>query len=308
MSEAPLSGVPANGGHVADEPGDGAARILDRGYRRFDGERSGVRGAVRSVAWHTTRSILGLGRPARHKIFPVIVVLVSFMPALVFLGIAALFGDLLDDTIRPDYWEFFGFAFIATLLFTSMIAPEAIVRDRRDKMFSLYLSTPLTKPSYLAAKAIAVLSTMALVVVAPPVLWLLGYTFQSQGPDGVGGWFGVMGRIVLAGIAICIVYSAVGLGAASLTDRRAFASIAVVFVLLGASIAVNVLVESADVSQAIRLLDPLGLGFEIPPRVFGDRTFEYDDVPTWQVAAACIGWTSAGVGTIIARYRKLAAV
>jgi ABC-2 type transport system permease protein len=292
---------------MSDLPVNGA-QILDRGYRRFEGQRSGVRGAVRSLVWHTTRSILGLGRPARHKIFPVIVVLVSFMPALVFLGIAALFGDLLDDQIRPEYWEFFGFSFVATLLFTSMIAPEAIVRDRRDKMFSLYLSTPLTKSSYLAAKAIAVLGTMSLVVAAPPILWLFGYTFQSLGPDGVGEWLGVMGRLVLAGVAICALYGAVSLAAASLTDRRAFASIAVVFVLLGASIAVNVLIESADASPTIRLLDPLALGLEIPPRMFGDRSVDFDEIPTAQVAGASLGWVSAGIAVIVTRYRKLAAV
>ncbi|MEL6890009.1 MAG: ABC transporter permease [Actinomycetota bacterium] len=284
------------------------AQILDRGYRRFDGERSGVRGAVRSVAWHTTRSILGLGRPARHKIFPVIVLLVAFIPAVAFLGLAVLIGDLLEGEIRPEYWEFIGFSFVPMLLFASMIAPEAIVRDRRDKMFSLYLSTPLTKPTYLGAKAIAVLGTMSLVVLAPPILWLLGYTFQSQGPDGLGEWLSVMGRIVLAGLAICVVYSAVALGAASLTDRRAFASIAVIFVLLGASISVNVLVEAADVTSTIRLLDPLALALEIPPRLFGDRTFEYEDVPTLQVMLANLGWTAAGLGTIVTRYRSLAAV
>ena len=57
------------------------ARILDRGYRRYEGERSGVAGAVRSVAWHTVRSILGLGRKGRHKVFPIIVLVISFVPA-----------------------------------------------------------------------------------------------------------------------------------------------------------------------------------------------------------------------------------
>ena len=284
------------------------AQILDRGYRRFDGDRSGVPGAVRSVAWHTMRSILGLGRPARHKVFPIIVVVIAFIPAVAFLGLAVLIGDLLEGEIRPEYWEFFSFAFFATLLFTSMIAPEAIVRDRRDKMFSLYLSTPLTKPTYLAAKAIAVLGTMSLVVVAPPVLWLLGYTFQSQGPDGVLDWLSVTGRLVASGLAICVVYASVSLAAASLTDRRAFASIAVIFVLLGASISVNLLVELADFSPTIRLLDPLAVALEIPPRVFGDRSLEFEDVPTWQVAAANLGWTAAGLGTITARYRNLAGV
>ncbi|HEY5663544.1 MAG TPA: ABC transporter permease [Ilumatobacter sp.] len=284
------------------------ARILDRGYRRFEGERSGLVGAVRSVAWHTVRSILGLGRKGRHKVFPIIVLVVSFVPAVVFLALSVLIGDLLEGELRPEYWEFFGFAFVATVVFTALVAPEAIVRDRRDGMFALYLSTPLSRVSYLVAKVVAVLATMALVVLGPPVLWLLGYTVQSQGPGGLLEWFGVAGRILLAGLVICTVYTAVSLGVASLTDRRAFASIAVVFVMLGASIATNVLVEVAGLADGWRVLDPLGVALEVAPRMFGDRGAEAAGVGTWLVALGCLGWTAFGVALLAGRYRKLAAV
>ncbi len=284
------------------------AQILDRGYRRFEGARSGVAGAMRSVVWHTVRSILGLGRSARHKVFPVIVLVVSFIPAIAFLALAVLIGDLLDGEFRPEYWEFFGFSFIATVVFVALVAPEAIVRDRRDGMFALYLSTPLSRWSYVTAKVVAVLSTMALIVLGPPVLWLLGYTFQSQGPGGLGDWLGVMGRILLAGLAICVLYSAVSLGVASFTDRRAFASIAVVFVTLGATISTNVLVEVADLDEVWRLLDPLAVAFEMAPRLFGDRSEELRSVGTLPVLGAYAGWTIAGSGLLAWRYRKLAAV
>lgn len=284
------------------------AQILDRGYRRFEGERSGVGGAMRSVAWHTVRSILGLGRSARHKIFPVIVLMVSFIPAIAFLALAILIGDLLGDELRPDYWEFFGFSFVATIVFVALVAPEAIVRDRRDGMFALYLSTPLSRWSYVSAKVVAVLGTMSLIVLGPPVLWLLGYTFQSQGPDGLGDWLSTMGRILLAGLAICVLYSAVSLGVASLTDRRAFASIAVVFVMLGTSIATNVLVEVADLGQVWRLLDPLTVAFEMAPRLFDARGDDMNTVGTPQVLLAYLGWTAGGWGLLAWRYRNLAAV
>ena len=283
------------------------AQILDRGYRRFEGERSGVAGAMRSVAWHTTRSILGLGRKARHKVFPIIVLVVAFVPAIAFLAISVLLGDL-GEELRPEYWEFFGFAFAATIVFVALVAPEAIVRDQRDGMFALYLSTPLSRVSYVASKVIAVLGTMSLVVLGPPVLWLLGYTFQSQGPEGLVDWFGVMGRLLLAGLIICIVYTAVSLGVSSLTDRRAFASIAVVFVMLGASIVTNVLVDVAELAENWRVLDPLGVALEAAPRLFGDRSEEFATVSNWLIAAGCAGWTAFGAGLLVFRYRRLAAV
>jgi len=283
------------------------AQILDRGYRQFDGERSGVGGAMRSVAWHTVRSILGLGRSARHKVFPIIVLVVAFVPAIAFLAISVLLGDFSDE-LRPEYWEFFGFSFVATIVFVALVAPEAIVRDQRDGMFALYLSTPLSRFTYVLSKVFAVLATMSLVVLAPPVLWLLGYTFQSQGPDGVLGWFGVMGRLLLAGFIICAVYTAVSLGVSCLTNRRAFASIAVVFVMLGASIVTGVLVDVAELAENWRVLDPLGVAFEVAPRMFGDRSDEFATVSTWLVAAGCAGWTAFGIGLLFGRYRKLAAV
>ncbi|MDW3213631.1 MAG: ABC transporter permease [Ilumatobacteraceae bacterium] len=283
------------------------ARIHDRGYRRFDGDRSGVVGAVRSVAWHTVRSILGLGRSARHKVFPVIVLVVAFVPAVAFLAISVLLGDF-GDEVRPEYWEFFGFSFVATIVFVALVAPEAIVRDRRDGMFALYLSTPLSRTTYVVAKVLAVLGTMALIVLGPPLLWVFGYTFQSQGPDGLVDWVGVVGRLLLAGLVVCVVYTSVSLGVASMTDRRAFASIAVVFVMLGATIVANLLVDAGGLAEQWRVLDPLGVALEVAPRLFGERGDDMRRLDSWLVVVGCLGWTGFGAGMLVGRYRKLAAV
>ena len=283
------------------------AQILDRGYRRYDGGRSGVRGAVRSVVWHTTRSILGLGRKGRHKVFPVIVAAIAFVPALVFLAVTVLFGQA-GEEIRPEYWEFFGFSLIASLLFTAFVAPEAIVRDRRDGMFALYLSTPLTKPTYLLAKAIATVGTLWLIIGAPVIMALIGYTAQSQGPDGFVGWIGVAVRLLVSGLLISAIYTAVSFAASSMTDRRAFASVAVILLMFGLSIAVNLIVDEGQMSEYLRLLDPLGAPLELPVRMFGDRSTEYESVGTWAVAAANAAWLLLPSGVVALRYRNLAAV
>jgi ABC-2 type transport system permease protein len=283
------------------------ARILDRGYRKYDGERSGVPGAVKSVAWHTTRSILGLGRAGRHKVFPIIVGIVAFVPALVFMAVAVLFGEI-GDEVRPDYWEFFGFSLTAALLFTAFVAPEAVVRDRRDGMFALYLSTPLTKPTYLIAKAIAVVGTLWLIVGAPPLFAFIGYTSQGLGPDGFPAWLGVAGRLLLAGLGISAIYAAVSLAASSLTDRRAFASVAVILLVFGLSIAVGLIVGEAGFDQHLALLDPLGAPYELAARLFGGRTEDLDQVATIWVVVADLAWLLVPIGVIAARYRKMSAV
>jgi len=285
-----------------------AAEIFDRGYRKFDGDRGGSLSAIRSVNWYTTKSILGLGRKARHKVFPVIVALVAFLPAIIFLGMAILIGDLLEGELRPEYWELFGFSFMAFLVFTTMVAPEAIVRDRRDGMLPLYLSTPLTKVTYLLSKAAAVVSTMMIIVLGPSLLALVGFTVQGMGPDGFGTWIETLAKLVLAALTIVIVLGSVALGAASLTDRRAFASVAVVMVLLGLAFFVDVMVSGVEAPDTLRLLDPLNLPFEVAPRLFSDRTPPYQDVSTSLVLLGNLGWVVGGVGTLAASYRKLGAV
>lgn len=284
------------------------AQILDRGYRKYDGERRGVSGAVRSVAWHTTRSILGLGRPARHKIFPVIVIVIAFLPSIAFLGLSILLGDFGDGELRPEYWELFDLSLTPSILFASMVAPEAIVRDRRDGMFALYLSTPLTRPTYLAAKVASVLGCLSIITIGPSMLLLVGYTFQSQGPDGVLAWAGVAGRLVLAGVAIAAVYMAIGLAAASATDRRAFASVAAIMILVGGLIAGGALVEGAGLAQELWLVSPVTSALEIAPRLFGGTTFELDGVSTSLVVLASAGWFLLGAVVVVWRYRKMAAV
>lgn len=287
-----------------------SALILDRGYRRFEGRRSGTIGAMRSVTWHALRSILGLGRKARHKVFPVIVVVFAFLPAIAFLALAALIGDLLDGGLRPEYWEIVSFGFFtpfAIVLFAAFVAPEALVRDRRDGMFSLYLSTPLTRFTYLAAKFIAVIGALAILVIGPALFLLVGYTFQGQGPDGFVEWITVLGRVVAAGLAMAVVFAAVSLAASSLTDRRAIASVAVVMLIFGSFIVSVLLIETADMSRNLLAFDSLRLPFELAPRFFGaDGTFPQVSTPL--IYGANLGWVAASAGLIWYRYRRIAAV
>lgn len=288
------------------------AEIFDRGYRKFDGERAGLGQAVRSVSWHTIRSILGIGRKGRHKVFPIIISVIAFLPSVGFLALAVLIGDLLEGELQPEYWELFGLPIVAVVLFATLVAPEAIVRDRRDGMLRLYLSTPLTKPTYLAAKFIAVMSTMAIVVAGPVLLFLVGNTIQSLGPDGFGEWIEVLVKVVLSSLIIVLFMTSVSLAASSLTDRRAFASVAVLGVIIGVSIVVNIAVERIGVSRNLLVLDPFAVSLETAARIFGNVSPEFteagDDVPTWMVYSGTAGWILAGLGILTDRYRRLASV
>jgi len=284
------------------------AEIFDRGYRKFEGERSGVFGAVRSLAWHTMRSILGLGRKARHKIFPVIVILIAFLPAVIFIGIAALFpGNIFGDEARPEYWELAQSSGFAILLFCAMVVPEALVRDRRDGMLGLYLSTPLTKATYLGGKVLAVMATLVIVTVGPALLLLTATTLESQGPNGIFDWVKTAGQIFLAGAGISAVFAAVAFAASSLTDRRAFASVATALIFIGSPLIVGALIDGADMSQNLRVFDVISMAFEFSPRVFGDMSVDLQDISDTQVFVADGAWTALGAAVVWLRYRRLGA-
>jgi len=285
--------------------GRGDAQIVERGFQRYEGERSGVSGAIRSVSWESIRATLGLGRPARHKIFPVIAVLIAYLPAVAFIGVAVLIpGSVLDPEEIADYPGYYGFITLAILLFAALVAPEVLVSDRRNGMLAMYLSTPLHRGTYLTAKAIAVTSTLALVTLGPPVLMLLGYTVDGSGPDGIGGWFLVLFRIAVSGVAVSAALAAISMAASSLTDRRAFAAIGIVLVVLASPALASALVDGAGLSPYWRLLDLFSMPFELVHRIFG-QPGNFPEVSTIGVVAINLLWTVGGLLVVWWRYSRL---
>lgn len=294
----------------ADEPngdnaGTTAARIIDRGYRRFEGTRTGARGAIRSVAWNGLRAVLGLGRAARHKILPIVTATMAFVPAIVFVGLAVLLpSDILDPGEIASYADYYGFIVAALLLFTAFVAPDALTADRRSGMLALYLSTPLTRTTYLAARSVAVVGTLLVVTVGPPVFLLIGYSFEGAGPDGFDGWLGILWRAVASGVLIALVYGGVSLALSSFTERRAVASASIVlFILIDAAL-IAALVEAADYSQNLFLLNILSFPFELVYRIYGEAGPE-PEISTAGLWAATTGWIVVSWGTAWWRYQRI---
>lgn len=288
-----------------NDPARGDARIVAPGFTRYDGPRSGIGGSIRSVAWQSARATLGLGRLARHKVFPIMSVAIAYLPAIVFVGAAVLIpNELLDPEEIADYAGYYGFITAAIVLFSALVAPEVLVGDRRNGMLALYLSTPLHRGTYLAAKATAVMGTLGLVTLGPPFLVLLGYTFVGAGPDGFGNWLIVLFRIAVSGLAISAALAAISMAVSCLTDRRAFAATTVVLLVLATPVLAGALVEGADLSVAWRLIDVFSMPFELVYRIYG-QAGNFPELSTFSVVAVNLGWTVAGLAVVAWRYRTL---
>lgn len=317
MSDTPAPAAPTPSGETA--------QIIDQGYRSYDGPRTGLVGSVRSVVRYSVRHTLGLGRPARHKILPWLAVAIALVPAVVFVGLAVVLDiDIIEDEILPDYHEYYGFITTALFFYCGIVVPDILVSDRRSGMLQLYLSTPLQRWSYLGSKALAVALTLAVLTIGPVLFLLVAYTIEGSGPDGFIEWIKIFVRIIVAGGAISAAFTAASLAAASLTDRRAFASVGVILLLWGSGFVTLALVQEADMSANIYAFDLGGISDELKNRIYGiegidpigsEGSASSDDFNPWAgraslsttfVAAANLAWVAAGSAVVWWRYRRLA--
>ena len=304
----PAAGV-ASSGDSAD-----TARIIDQGYRSYDGPRTGLPGAVRSVVRYSVRHTLGLGRPARHKILPWLAVVIALVPAVVFVGLAVVLNvDIIEEEILPDYHEYYGFITTALFFYCGIVVPDILVSDRRNGMLPLYLSTPLERWSYLTSKALAVALTLAVLTAGPVLFLLVAYTIEGSGPDGLIEWLKIFVQIIASGAAISAAFTAASLAAASLTDRRAFASVGVILLLWGSGFVTLALVEAAEMSERVYAFDLGGISDELKNRIYSVKGLDpigeqappedgefrpgagRDQLSTMFVAAANLGWVGPGI-------------
>jgi ABC-2 type transport system permease protein len=282
------------------------ARIFDRGYRPYTGPRLGTGGAVRSLIKATAQRVMGIKRPARAKVLPIAAAVIAYVPALVFIGVAALIDDpRTRRNVIPTYGQYYGFIISALIIFTALVAPEALCPDRRTGMLGLYLASPLTRGRYLLAKIGAVLGLLAVATLGPPLLMLIAFVLQDLGPDGPLEVLQLLGRIIVAGSLVAGVYGAVSLGVSSLTDRKAFASGAVLLLLLVTGAIAGALVDGLDAPQWLHAFNLAVSPLELVQRIYNERGGELDETSTAVLVAANVGWIVAGFGVLWWQYRRL---
>jgi ABC-2 type transport system permease protein len=283
------------------------AEIYDLGYRAYDGMRRAPAWALVTLGLHTLQRVLGLRRPFRHKILPGLTVVIAFVPALVFVGLAAFLPkSLIEEDILPSYAEYTGFVTGALVLFASFVAPEALCTDRRTGMLDLYLAGPLDVRRYLLAKWASVWSVMLLLTVGPELFMFAAFTIEGAGPSA-GDLPLLLVRIVVAGAATALLYTAIAMGVSSLTTRKAVAAVATVLLLFVPAIGAGVAIESADAPDALSLLRLADVPEELGYRIYGET--RGDDVPiasvaTWSIVVGFFGWVVAGVAASALGYRR----
>jgi ABC-2 type transport system permease protein len=200
--------------------------IHDIGYRHYAGPRLGRSYITRSLYLDGFRGAFGLGRSARSKVMPMLLLAVMSVPALI-IGVVV---SVTNATELPLPYTRYALALqLALSIYVASVAPATVSRDLRYRTVSLYFSRPLSRTDYVLAK-FAAMASAVFALIAIPLTVLLGGALLAKLPvaDQLRGYFSA-----LAGAALfALVLTAIGLLIASVTPRRGFGVAAVIAVLL----------------------------------------------------------------------------
>lgn len=286
----------------------GAGAIHDIGYRHYDGPRLGASYIRRSLFVETLRGAYGLGRSARSKVMPFLLLAVMVLPAVV-IGIVTSYIGL--SSLPLDYTEYVITVQVALTVFLGSQSPAVMSRDLRFRVASLYFSRPLSRQQYVQAKFAGMAAALFLLVGLPITLLLAGALLAElplgeQLPDYLRA---------MAGAAVyAVVLAAVSLVIAAMTPRRGVGVAAVVgvfLVLSGLQAAVMAMAEEFgnDVfSGYTGLISPYTLVDGVVTGVFGAESSVGQGPPGAlgvAVFAAVVVLVVVGCyAVLVVRYRK----
>ncbi len=242
--------------------GNAGGSIYDLGYRGYTGPRLGRRHAVRALYVHSLKWTWGIGRGGRAKIAPFALTALALLPAIVVSGVRALGGPRAEELvpIGPATYP----TDIQTLLafFVIAQAPELLGRDQRHGSLTLYFSRALQRTDYAVAKWLALVTSIALVILVPETVLVLGTVFAST--DLVAGLRDTLPTVpatLATSVLVAALLGGIGLAISAFTPRRAFAAgaIVAVFLVLSGVVQVLVLRGIAGPFRVVALLDPSAL-------------------------------------------------
>jgi ABC-2 type transport system permease protein len=288
----------------ADRMAGPSGVIHDIGYRRYTGPRLGRRHATAALYVHSVRTAFGLGRSAKAKIFPGMIIALAFAVAIVAVAIRAQ-----TDQVAMTYLQYIDGLAIPIVLFLAVVGPEIVCRDLRARVLPLYFSRPLRRSDYALAKLAAMISAVWLLLAAPLLLMFLGGVFdQTGGASGAWNEFtDFLGGLGYAAIA-AVVFGAFAVPLASLSSRRAVGAvvIAAAFTVTTPIIGVVSEVGGTTARQLVPLVNPVGIVTGLQAWVYRTHTMDIGRFGPLYLAAA-VAVVGVGTAALILRYRKVAA-
>lgn len=212
---------------MAAAPPDKTSGVIhDIGYRHYTGERLGRWPVVRSLYLDSLRGAFGLGRSAKSKIAPFLLLAIVCVPAL---AIAIIVNIAPTSELPFPLPHYASFVYVVVCLYVAGQAPASVSRDLRFRTTSLYFSRPLRRDDYVGAK-LAALTTAVAAVLTLPLLVLSAGALLSDIPSGTT--LRSLAEALLGVVLLAPMLAGIGLALASVTPRRGMGIAAVTAVLI----------------------------------------------------------------------------
>jgi ABC-2 type transport system permease protein len=301
-------------GHPALRTPEG--RIYDLGYQPYTGPRQGTGRALYALFRYSLRRAWALGRPFRSKVIPWGLAVLAMIPALIGLGVAALFARF----ARPDdegfqlfsYQGYYGTIATLILLFCTAIAPELVCPDQRQRVVTLYFSRSIGRFGYVGAKLGAMLAALLAFCIVPQVVLFMGNAMASRDTWGyIQDHLGTLPRILAAALLISLYFGSTSLAVASFTTRRIYAA-ATFFALMVLSNAVAGALHAALNNEASRRIAlfaffdvPIAATYWIFDRDNGGTIAAVVKLPQAVWFLAAVGYTAVALFALLWRYVRL---
>jgi ABC-2 type transport system permease protein len=282
-----------------------AGVIHDIGYQRYAGARLGRLDVFVALYTQSLRTVFGLGRSFKAKIFPWFVVGVAAIVAIVVMAIRAQTGEVVME--YSQYPQALG---LLMILFVAIVAPELVSRDLHSGVLPLYFSRPLRPSDYALAKLAAMISGVMLVFGGGQILIFIGAAFSVKGFSNVMHELGDVGLALIYSALYAVVFASIAVLIASLLKRRAVAAAAIVgsFIITGPIVAVFYILPSETSHQLAQIVNPVSLVGGV-----GDWLFEPNSSseelgigpfgPLYALVTVCL--VALCVTLLIGRYRKV---
>jgi ABC-2 type transport system permease protein len=281
--------------------------IHDIGYQRYTGPRLGRWFANRSLYEHSVRAAFGIGRGAKAKIFPWLIIGIVLLVAVVVIAVRSITGETL-----MSYRAYAAGLSYPVMLFLAIVAPELVSRDLRDRTLPLYFSRPLSRTDYALAKYAALGTAVILLLGVPQLIIYIGAVFtRTDGWHGAWLELGDLAPGLGTTLLRALVLASLSLLIASLTGRRAFAAAFIVGVFLVTSPIVGILsvLGNETIQHLAFMANPMFLMMGLEQWMYGAENGEGMPIgnfgPAYAVGAAVL--LAGSVWLLLLRYRKVAA-
>jgi ABC-2 type transport system permease protein len=171
----------------------------------------------------------------------------------------------------------------------------------------------LSPREYVLGKVFASLVPLLAVTTLPLAFLYVGNVFFAAHPLGyVQGHLREIPAILGGGLLIALVYTLLGLAIASLTSRRAFASVGFILLMIISGLISGALREVADLGPNARLVNLQGLPIWLAQKMIGGPPSFIENGPLRQVETPDVGLLIlinailivVCVGILALRYRR----